>query len=30
MVTHSEEIAQQAKRIIRMKDGKIVSDEKKN
>ncbi len=29
MVTHSEEIAAQAKRIIRMRDGKIVSDEKK-
>jgi putative ABC transport system ATP-binding protein len=29
MVTHSEEIARQAKRIIRMRDGKIVSDEKK-
>jgi putative ABC transport system ATP-binding protein len=30
MVTHSEEIAAQAKRIIRMRDGKIVSDEKKS
>src|SRR5574341_300527 len=29
MVTHSEEIARQAKRVIRMRDGKIVSDEKK-
>lgn len=27
MVTHSDEIAQRAKRIIRMRDGKIVSDE---
>ena len=30
MVTHSEEIAQQAKRVIRMRDGQVVSDEKKN
>jgi putative ABC transport system ATP-binding protein len=30
MVTHSDEIAERAKRIIRMRDGKIVSDEKKN
>jgi putative ABC transport system ATP-binding protein len=30
MVTHSEEIAAQAKRIIRMRDGKIVSDERKS
>jgi putative ABC transport system ATP-binding protein len=30
MVTHSDEIAQRAQRIIRMRDGKIVSDEKKN
>jgi putative ABC transport system ATP-binding protein len=29
MVTHSEEIAQRANRIIRMKDGRIVSDEVK-
>jgi putative ABC transport system ATP-binding protein len=27
MVTHSEEIAGRAKRIIRMRDGRIVSDE---
>jgi putative ABC transport system ATP-binding protein len=29
MVTHSEEIAQQAGRIVRMRDGKIVSDERR-
>jgi putative ABC transport system ATP-binding protein len=29
MVTHSDEIAQRAKRIIRMRDGKIVSDERR-
>ncbi|MFH1904525.1 MAG: ABC transporter permease [bacterium] len=28
MVTHEKEIAQHAKRIIRMRDGKIISDEK--
>jgi putative ABC transport system ATP-binding protein len=28
MVTHSDEIARRAKRIIRMRDGKIVSDER--
>ncbi len=28
MVTHEEEVAKYAKRIIRMRDGKIVSDEK--
>ena len=27
MVTHEEEIARHAKRIIRMKDGRIISDE---
>jgi macrolide transport system ATP-binding/permease protein len=30
MVTHENEIAQHAKRIITMRDGKIVSDEKKS
>ncbi|MFA6320313.1 MAG: ABC transporter permease [Candidatus Omnitrophota bacterium] len=30
MVTHEEEVAEYAKRIIRMRDGKIVSDEKKD
>jgi putative ABC transport system ATP-binding protein len=30
MVTHSDEIAERASRIIRMRDGKIVKDEKKN
>lgn len=29
MVTHSDEIAQRAHRIIRMRDGKIVSDERR-
>jgi putative ABC transport system ATP-binding protein len=29
MVTHSDEIAQRANRIIRMRDGKIVSDERR-
>ncbi|MBN2403296.1 MAG: ABC transporter permease [Spirochaetes bacterium] len=29
MVTHEDEIAKHAKRIIRMRDGRIVSDEKK-
>lgn len=29
MVTHEEEVAEYAKRIIRMRDGKIISDEKK-
>ena len=29
MVTHSDEIAERASRIIRMRDGKIVKDEKK-
>ena len=29
MVTHSDEIAQRASRIIRMRDGKIVSDERR-
>jgi len=29
MVTHSDEIAQHASRIIRMRDGKIVSDERR-
>jgi putative ABC transport system ATP-binding protein len=29
MVTHSNEIAERAKRIIRMRDGKIVSDERR-
>lgn len=29
MVTHSDEIARRAKRIIRMRDGRIVSDESK-
>jgi putative ABC transport system ATP-binding protein len=29
MVTHSDEIAQRAKRIIRMRDGKIVSDDRR-
>ena len=28
MVTHNENIAQMADRIIRLKDGKIVSDER--
>jgi macrolide transport system ATP-binding/permease protein len=28
MVTHEEEVAEYAKRIIRMRDGKIISDEK--
>jgi macrolide transport system ATP-binding/permease protein len=30
MVTHEEEVANYAKRIIRMRDGKIISDERKN
>jgi len=30
MVTHSDEIAQRARRIIRMRDGRIVSDESRN
>jgi putative ABC transport system ATP-binding protein len=30
MVTHSDEIAGRAKRIIRMRDGRIVRDERKN
>ncbi len=29
MVTHSDEIARQAKRVIRMRDGKIVSDDRR-
>ena len=29
MVTHEEEVAEYAKRIIRMRDGKIISDERK-
>jgi len=29
IVTHEEEVAEYAKRIIRMRDGKIISDEKK-
>ena len=29
MVTHSDEVARHAKRVIRMRDGKIVSDEKR-
>ncbi len=29
MVTHEEEVAEYAKRIIRMRDGKIIADEKK-
>jgi len=29
MVTHEEEVAEYARRIIRMRDGKVISDEKK-
>jgi len=29
MVTHSDEIASRASRVIRMRDGKIVSDERR-
>ncbi len=29
MVTHSDEIAREAKRVIRMRDGKIISDERR-
>lgn len=30
MITHDNEIAQQAKRIVRIKDGKIISDERRD